>query len=319
MKVCYLIQTHKNPEQIYRLVRLIKTLSPDSQVIVSHDLTNCNLELAAFHDLSRVQVFQGKAARGSFALVQKYLDAVDWLLSHNIDFDWLINLTGQDYPTQHLSKIENFLAQTSYDGFIEYFQVCSKQSQWSIREGYSRYFYSYQQFIKDLPEWLQKVSTPLKVINYIQSFFRINFSYGLSLGVRASAPFNEDLICYGGSFFCTLSRKCIQYLNEFSRTHPDVVDYYRHVGVPEESFIQTVLLSSGLFNLCNDCKRYFDFSRSRNGHPRILTIDDYPSLLQDNIHFARKFDFTQDSKILDLLDARILNINQASTLEMNPF
>jgi len=32
--------------------------------------------------------------------MQGYLDALDWLFSHQIDFDWLINITGQDYPTQ---------------------------------------------------------------------------------------------------------------------------------------------------------------------------------------------------------------------------
>jgi hypothetical protein len=306
MKVCYLIQTHKNPEQIYRLVKIIKKSSPGAYILVSHDFTSCNLDTAPLQHLQGVEVLSVEGGRGSFVLVQRYLDAVNWLLSRNIDFDWLINLSGQCYPTQPLSQIEKFLAETSYDGFTEYFEVFSKQSHWSIREGYSRYFYRYYQLLRDLPEWQKELLNPLKVINYIQPFFRLNFAYGMTLGVRTSTPFDENFICYGGSFFSTLSRKCIQYLHEFSKSNSDVVDYYKSVWNPDESFIQTVLINSRLFNLCNDCKRYFDFSQTRNGHPRILTQNDYPSLVQNSIHFARKFDIAQDSYILDLLDTRIL-------------
>jgi hypothetical protein len=317
MKVCYLIQTYKKPAQIYRLIRTIKKLSPDSQVIVSHDFSNCNLELTALKDLSGVQVFPGKGGRGDFATVQRYLDAVDWLLNNNVDFDWLINITGQDYPVQPLSKSESFLAETSYDGFIEYFKVFSQESHWSIREGYSRYLYRYKQLILDLPEWQKELLNPLKVINYIQPFFRINFSYGLIVGVRAAAPFKENFICYGGAFYCTLSRKCVQYLHEFSKENPEVVEYYRNVGIPEESFLQSVLVNSRLFNLGNDCKRYFDFSKTRNGRPSILKTDDYQAIIQSDSHFARKFDIDEDSKILDLLDSRMLPNYQESRREAN--
>ena len=314
MKVCYLLQTHKNPAQIYRLVRTLKTSSPDAEVLVSHDFTTCNLDSSVFQNLSGVHLIPGTGGRGDFSIVQGYLDAVDWLLSHQIEFDWLINLSGQDYPIQPLPDIEQFLARTSYDGFLEYFEVFSKQSHWSLREGYTRYLYRYHPLGFELSEWQRQILTPLKIINYIQPFFRINIAYNL-IGFKTSAPFDENFVCYGGSYFCTLSRKCIQYLHDFSRSHPEIVDYYKHVCVSDESFIQTVLINSQLFNLCDDGKRYFDFSQTQNGRPRVLTISDYPSLSKSNAHFARKFDLSQDSKILDLLDTRILHNAQAEPQE----
>ncbi|HEY9614267.1 beta-1,6-N-acetylglucosaminyltransferase [Allocoleopsis sp.] len=316
MKVCYLLQSHKNPEQIYRLVRIIKKSSPDSEVLVSHDFTNCNLDDSVLQNLSGVHVIPGKGGRGDFSIVQGYLDAVDWLLSRQIKFDWLINISGQDYPIQPLSQIEKFLSQTSYDGFFEYFDVFSKQSHWSIREAHTRYLYRYQKLGVELTEWQRQILTPLKIINYIQPFFRINIAYEL-IGVRASAPFNENFSCYGGSYFCTLSRKCIEYIYDFSQSKPEIVDYYRSVCVSDESFIQTVLINSRLFNLCNDSKRYFDFSKTRNGRPQTLTTNDYPALVESNAHFARKFDIAQDSKILDLLDTIILQSPQEYHQEAN--
>lgn len=306
MKVCYFIQTHKNLQQINRLTQTIKRLSPYSQIIISHDSKHCNFDFTSLKSFSGVNVLQAQRARGDFSLVQGYLDAVDWLFKQNIEFDWLINLTGQDYPTQPLSQIESLLAESDCDGFIEHFKVFSEQSHWSIQEGGSRYLYRYQK-LGELAEWKKNLLNPLKVVNYIQPFFRVNFSYDIRIGVKTLTPFNENFICYGGSFFSILSKKCIQYLYDFSKSRSDIVDYYKGVTSSDESFIQTVLVNSQLFNLSNDCKRYFDFSGTRNGRPRILTIHDYPSLLQNNINFARKFDIEQDSKILDALDARILN------------
>lgn len=306
MKVCYLLQTHKNSDQIYRLVRTIKRLSPTAYIVLNHDFTNCDLDKAKLQDLQDVQVIPSRGGRGSFDLVQSYLDAVEWLLKSSIDFDWLIHLTGQDYPIQPLTEVENFLSRTNYDGFLEYFEVFSKESPWKIQEGSTRYYYQYRTIVDHLSEWQKEVLRPIKILNYIQNVFRVNFSYGFTVGLKTSTPFNSQFVCYGGSFLCILSRKCVDYIHYFVQSNPAIVKHYRGVANPDESFIQTILMNSQSFNLCNDCKRYFDFSKTRHGHPRILTRNDFSSLMQSQAFFARKFDLTQDSKILDLIDTQLL-------------
>lgn len=305
MKVCYLIQSHKSPEQIFRLVRTLKKSSPNCWIILSHDFNNCHLDIQPLQDLSNIHVMAATVVRGNFSLVQEYLNAIEWALKNNIDFDWWINLSGQDYPTQSPEHIEQFLFEASYDGFLEYFNVFAPESQWSKQEAITRYFFKYQQIKPRLSEKLQTVLRPLKAINFIQPFFRVNFAYGLTIATRVKPPFNKDFIYYGGSFFTTLSRQCVKYLYQFCNENPQIVEYYRGVQLPEESFIQTILVNSKLFNLCNDCKRYFDFSKTRNGHPATLTVADYGNLAPLNTHFARKFDIAKDSEILDILDQAI--------------
>lgn len=312
MKVLYLIQTHKNPEQIYRLVKTIKKSSPQSYVLVSHDFQSCNLDTTPLRELALVEVIIGQGGRGDFSIVQGYLDAVNWVFSHQIEFDWLVNITGQDYPTQPLPKIEKFLAETKYDGFSCYFDALSnsKQNPWERkrREGRDRYLYQYWRSGRYLPLWQRAlIKFPRIIINNIQPFIRINSSYGLMIGVRASStPFNQNFLCYAGSNFHTLSKKCIQYLHDFSKQNPHFNGYYQKTCIPDESFIQTILVNSGLFNICNDNKRYINFNNTQSGHPSILTSQDYPALTVENIHFARKFELAHDSKILDMLDKRIL-------------
>jgi len=311
MKVLYFIQTHSNPEQIYRLTQTIKKSSPGSYILISHNhFKGSSLDVTLLRNLPEVEVISCQRKRGDFSIMQGYLDAVDWLFSHNVSFDWLINITGQDYPTQPLSRIEKFLAGTKYHGFLEYFDVLSdsEHNPWGRREGCDRYLYKYWRSGEYLSRWQRAlVKFPRMIINNVQPFVQVNSSYGLMVGIRTtSAPFNEKFLCYAGSYFHTLSRQCIEYLHSFSKQHSSLIDYYKKTCLPEESLVQTVLVNSGLFNICNDSKRYINWTGTRHGHPRILTVEDYPELVKDDIHFARKFQPTLESKILDMLDARIL-------------
>lgn len=308
MTVCYLIQTYKNPEQIYRLVRLIKTTSPNSFIIVSHNFNGCSLNTSLFKKLKNVEIIpNNRVMMGSFAIIQGFFDAISWLLDNKIKFDWLINLTGQDYPTQPLSKIENFLENTKYDAFIEYFDVQSKQSPWSKKVVDARYLYQYKHFHGYLSPSHRLILKPIKhAINNSQPFIRLDLSYGITVGIKSFYNlFDKNFICYGGSYFATISSQCAEYLHYFTKEHSRVLDYYKKTFIPEESLIQTILVNSNKFNLCNSNYRYTDFANSRHGHPRILTSKDYSILTKDNIHFARKFDVNVDSTILDKLDRRI--------------
>ena len=308
MKICYLIQTHKNPQQICRLVYTIKRLAPSAQIIINHDFASSNLENSLFLELSGIKIIPSSVERerGNFSLVKSYLDVVHFLLEQQYDFDWLINLTGQDYPIQPLTEVEKLLGETDHDGFIEYFKVFSNQSPWGIREGYTRYFYQYKTLVKYLPSWQKRALKPIKILNYLQPFLRVNVSYGLTFGSRTLTPFQAGFDCYGGSYLCTLSRKCVEYLLQFVTENPDFLEYYKNVSNPDESFIQTILVNSQLFNLKNDCKRFFDFSHTQDGHPRILSSTDLPALAQSQAHFARKFDFANDAQVLDLIDQQLL-------------
>lgn len=312
MRICYLIQSYKNPSQITRLVQTLRRAS-DALILVSHSVGSCQLEEALLQ-LPNVYVLYVEGSRGDFVTVQNYLNAIDWLLSNNFEFDWLVNLSGQDYPIRSLHQLEQTLQTTQYDGFMECFKVFSEESPWGITEGKTRYFYRYHKFDRNLSERKKSLLKPLKIVNYLQPFFRINFAYGLALGLRTATPFNKNFVCYGGAYYYTLSRKCIEYINQFMKQYPQILDYYRGVAVPEEGFIQTVLLNNPEFNLANDCKHYADFNRSQNGRPHLLVTEDYAMLENLPYYFARKFDAEVDSNILDLLDAKIQATSYAERL-----
>lgn len=308
MKICYLIQTYKNPEQIYRLVKLIKNTTSNSFIVVSHNFNSCNLNIRLLNKLKNVEVIPNNGViMGSFDILQGFFDAISLLLNQKIQFDWLINLTGQDYPTQPLYRVENFLASTDYDAFLEYFDVYSKQSPWSLEIVNARYLYRYKHFQEYLSPWQKYMLKPIKhIVNSCQPFVRLDYSYGLIVGMKNYYNlFNNNFCCYGGSYFTTISRKCAIYLYNFVYENSNILEYYKKTFIPEESLLQTILVNSKQFKLCNKNFRYTDFTNSSYGHPRILTSKDFSALTKDNIHFARKFDMTVDSTILNQLDRRI--------------
>jgi len=53
---------------------------------------------------------------------------------------------------------------------------------------------------------------------------------------------------------------------------------------------------------------YQEIVRDSSDHPEILTSNNFKSINQSSSLFARKFDISQDSKILDLIDKNILDI-----------
>ena len=306
MKVFYFIMSHKNPEQIYRLIRTIKKFSPNSHILLSHNSSKCSLDTSRLEKLTGVYLQFATVERGDFSLIHNYFSAINWIIKNNIDFDWFINLSAQDYPIQPLSEIDFFLSKTKFDGFLNFFKVFSSESNWSFREGTERYLYQYKKCYSSLPKIIKIILKSSKRMNDLQNIFRINSSFGLRIGTKTKSIFNNNFICYGGCFFCILSKKCIQYLNDFYQNNSHVVEYYKYVLVPDESLIQTILINSKKFHLSNECKHYFDFSNSSHGHPAILTEKHYDLMMQSNYFFARKFDINVDSKILDILDQKFV-------------
>lgn len=164
MKVCYFIQTHKNPEQIYRLVRTIKRSSPTAGIVIGHDFTSCSLDITPLQDLEDIHLLkiEFRAIRGDFSLLQPYLMAIDWLVETKFEFDWLVYLSGQDYPTQTPSIFEAFLATTNYDGFIRYWDVFSPQSPWRKEKALRRYYCQYYRLPDSMQNVLEFISKTIK-------------------------------------------------------------------------------------------------------------------------------------------------------------
>ena len=315
VRVCYYLQTHTRPAQVTRLVELIKAGSPDSVVLISHDASRPPLDVPRLEAMPGVYVFTEQGGYGDFSHLDRYFAAVDWLEANEVEYDWLENISGQDYPLRPIAEIEQTLATTSVDGYLMYAQVFPEQAPPGADTGTGRqlcapfdaamrYEYRHWWLGKPTPakqRWLR----PLMALDFVQPWLRLSLAYSTAGLRRRGTVFTDEFICYGGWFFCTLSAACVRYARDFARDNPDVVAYLRTVLAPEEVFLQTVLVNSGKFCFEPDSKRYIDMTGSRNSHSRTLGTADLDAMLASGAHWARKFDPDHDETVLGLLDQRI--------------
>jgi O-antigen/teichoic acid export membrane protein len=317
VRVCYYLQTHSRPAQVTRLVRVIKEGSPDSVVLISHDAAAPPLDSRALGALPGVHVLTEPGGYGDFSHLDRYLAAVDWLDAQGVAYDWLENITGQDYPLRPIAAIEHDLARSDVDGYLLYAPVFPAEAPPGADQGAApgfrlcapfdatmRYRYRHWRIGRPTPakqRWLR----PAMALNLVQPWIRVSLGFS-SVGVRRRTPvFTSDFVCYGGWFFCTLSAACARYARDFAREHPGLVRHLRTVLAPEEVFLQSVLVNSGRFRFEPDAKRYIDLRGSRNNHSRTLGMADLEAMLASGANWARKFDAAHDAQVLDALDQRI--------------
>ncbi|MGH3264053.1 MAG: hypothetical protein ACRDNS_18895 [Trebonia sp.] len=318
-----MLQTHDHPAQLARLVRVITEGSPEALVLISHDAASKALDVAGLQSLGNVHVLYHQGGYGDFSHLDRYFAVVDWLDENGIDYNWLENLTGRDYPLRPIAEIEDALAATEFDGFLLYSPVFPERVPADADHGAAGYAlvgptdaavrYDYRHWRFGRPSDVKTtLLRPFMALNFVQPWVKVSNSYA-SVGIRRRTVFGPGFHCYGGSFFCSLRADCARYVRDYAKANPDMVAFFRGVLAPEEVFIQSVLVNAGRFNLSTDYKRYIDWTGCHHTHPNTLRMRDIDQVLASDAHWVRKLDLRVDATIFDVLDQRIRSRELART------
>jgi Core-2/I-Branching enzyme len=313
-QVVYLIIAHTNPEQVLRLARTIVASSETAQVVVCQD-RHSTAPAPALLRLPRVRTIVAPfvAAWGAFSLVQLLLFAFNWA-AEQLEFEWLVLLSGQDYPLMPLAQIEDELALSPYDGYVRAVPIdgavpCGPNQCRIVAgtAGCGECLRRYRYHFTTLP--LNPLVGRDPVRRWRRVFRRINRAQPhlyLRLGrQQASTPFNASLRCYKGSAWFTLRRNALHRMLAAIARQPALLRYYRRTLIPDESLFQTVLWNDPALRLCADNRRYIAWRGTDADSPNILRADDVPAALASGAQFARKFDTRIDRLALDLIDEHV--------------
>lgn len=319
MTVVYHIETHRNPRQIERLVQTLVRGAPDALVVVDHDRSFDPPDPALMARLG-AHLRLSPGGYGDMSHVRRWMSTAEWLAAENIDYTWLSNLTGQDYPIRPIADIHRDLETAEAEAFIQSFEVMNAdQTRWGVSRGRTRYEFTHHRLARLSPRG-QRMLRPLQAINAVQPWVRVSTSIGLAVGVREKSPWGEDLVLRGGSFFCTLSHDAVESVLRFAEARPDVAEHLQGSIAPDEVYLQTALgwavehdpMAKDL-RIDGYCKRYFDFSQTSFNHPRTFAAADVPAVLSSGADFARKFDEARYPGVLDLVDAAVQGAVQSRT------
>jgi hypothetical protein len=241
----------------------------------------------------------------------------------NLEFDWLVLLSEQDYPIAAPDVLRQRLA-AGADVIMDAERIDAIADPEEHAEARRRYAYQYL----TLRHWRPADRLPEPVRSWVRTGRDLAhravvrsqdavalYSTGDALalparvGVRARrTPFDEDFPCWWGSAWYALSRTAIERLLAFIDARPDVVRYYERTVIPLESATATILCNDPALRVEHASLHAINWSHVSSGRPDLLREEDLEELLATGMPFARKFDVEAQPALLDAIDERVLGL-----------
>jgi hypothetical protein len=274
-KIAYFLLVHRYPEQFKRLFKAIH--DPENTYLIHVDKNSgpvLRAEIGAFlADYPNAAMLESKRALwGGYSLVDAELRGIERLLEMSDDWEFFINLSGQDFPLATQARIRGFLSDNRGKEFIRVL------NQAEVR-----------------PDTMGRV---LKHVVELKD--RIVDSLATRLFLDGATP-------YIGNQWKIVSRRFCQFV-----CHDASVDryksFYRNTFIADEGFFQTVMMNTAEHGeVVNDDLRMIDWVPDGDIklRPRTFTTEDAAALTESPALFARKFDIEEDSRILDILGAHL--------------
>ena len=299
MKITYLIITHKNPLQVERLISRLR--HEDANIFIHINKMCSYSEFKNIFDMvDNKNIFlvnnRVRVKWGGFEFVQAILNSLQEICENKtiIPSQYIMLLSGQDYPIKSNSQIFSFLNEHSGKEIISHFPI--PDTHW-YKGGLDRFEHYY--------------------FNEGSSWGRFITKIGKRL--LPKRRFLAGLKPYGGLPWFCFSRPCVEYILDYTKTNKKFISYFKYVHFPDEILFPTIVLNSPFSDQVlglvknNIFSEYFLFDKWAydSSRPNILTIEDAPEILQAQQLFARKFDQDIDTEILDLIDYQILRTRQS--------
>lgn len=268
VRIAYFIMVHDEPEQFIKLFRKIYTRD---QFYLIHIDRKANEEVTEMIQGFLIQYPNAyilesmNITSGGFNMVQIELNAMEFLLNVSNEWEYFINLSGEDYPLKSQTIIRKFL---------------------TTQKGKNYLFYYDQKFYR--PDTLKRIQN-----HFTELAFRISsFIY--------KREFMKDVIPFIGGKWMILTRDTCSFLCNSERVMA-FQDYYLHTLLPAESFFQTVLMNTPFHSvIVNDDKRAIIDINALNITDVASVFESY---LKSNNHlFIRKLNYTNHQDLLKYID-----------------
>lgn len=282
VKIAYFIMVHHKPNVFKAMFQKIYTKDQIYLIHIDRKAKSAVTEEIQLYisQFPNVYILESlNIVSGGFSMIQAELNAMEFLLNASLEWDYFINLSGEDHPLKSQQIIRKFL---------------------TVNNGRNYLFYYDQKFFR--PDTLKRIQNHFTELAYkISSFiYKREFMKGVT-------PY------IGGKWFIFTRNTCAFLTN--NKKVLDFEDYYLHTFLPAESFFQTVLMNTSFSDIIvNDDKRaVFEESFFQSKQDTLNYIE---SLKSSNQIFIRKINHKTDENILSYIeDTYLLPLKEIDEIE----
>jgi hypothetical protein len=238
---------------------------------------------------------------GHFSVVNATIQGLKEIFDRNIPFDYVVFLTGQDYPIKPNVYIESTLRKNKPNSFMLHFPIPSIiwRDDGEDDGGLERIEAWHFRLFGRTFGFPVKRSCDSRIASVLWSALIFLFPM--------KRRFPKGFKPFGGSFHFYLSRSCAEYVTNFVQQNRTFVNFFKYVAAPSEIFFHTIVLNSPFASsVINDDLKYIKWPYNSD-HPAVLRKGDFDTIASSSSLFARKFDSAIDADILDMIDQRLLN------------
>ncbi|CEJ69681.1 beta-1,6-N-acetylglucosaminyltransferase [Chryseobacterium oranimense] len=202
---------------------------------------------------------------GGFSTIQAELDAMEFLLNVSQEWDYFVNLSGEDYPLKSQNIIRKFLTENNGRNYL---------------------FYYDQKFYR--PDTLKRIQNHFTELSYKVS------------SIIYKREFMKGVTPYIGGKWVIFTRDTCAFLANNKRVM-NFEDYYLHTFLPAESFFQTVLMNTSFNDLIVNADKRAIIEKPIFGKKQ--TSDELILFLKATNHlFIRKVNEKTEEKVLKYIE-----------------
>ena len=313
----YIILAYKLPDQMARMIRRLS--DGDQTYFYVHVDRNFDMEPfeKACRGIQNVFFLTGSSRVhsywGDFSTTQAALNAMAKIIGDHRS-GVVILLSGQDYPIRGNRAINDFFEKHPDSDFSVNFSLPSPLHWKSSNHGRNRLEHYHVSLHRpgraieyvEIQPWCFS-SLNLKKCLYVLRF-RPDLAWRLPIYLFHRRSIPRTLTYYGSETWWVMRVSSAAAILDFLAHHPDIISYFREVAVPEEIFFASILksLPETRDQVVDSSLRLICWDNADSSSPLLFNSSHKDKILEarkrEDMLFARKFDQTVDSGILDWLD-----------------
>ncbi|NLR60192.1 beta-1,6-N-acetylglucosaminyltransferase [Chitinophaga polysaccharea] len=275
MRIAFIILSHKNPQQLCRLLGRLQHPAVDCYIHLDAKANILEWQDALHFPQVSFITKRANVTWAGYGTIRAALNGIEHIGATGKQYGFIHLISAQDYPLADIDVLYHFFAGNPGQQFLDLLP----------------------------PEALQRMMS--KITAYYFEDLRFPGKYRIASLVNKILPARRhpfNLEVYGGSLWWSLTQECALWCAQYVKDHPRLERFYKYTWGGDEFIFQTLIMNSPFKDTVrNSYMRYIDWSEG-HAHPKTFTIQDLDKILQSGQLLARKFDMDKAPELLDQID-----------------